>query len=124
MKQESKSAIKFRHWIKANPRISGSYEIKDTRSKNYLNFEEVTQEQLDYGMAIKGDKGVLIRVQGNGGEPDYVYLRNSPSYIVVRYPKCFCVIDVETFILEKGRSDKKSLILSRAKDISIISVDF
>lgn len=120
--REAKSAVLFRHWLRANPQISGSYEIKDTRGKNYINFNEVTEQQLNYGLAIRGNKGTLIRVQGVNGEPDYIYLRNAPSWIVIRYPKSFEVISVEAFIQEKEKSKKKSLLLSRAKDISVISV--
>lgn len=123
MHAEAKSAIQFRHWIRAHPRLSGAYEIKDSRGKNNLSFSEVTEHQLNYGLAIKGDKGVFIRVQGMGGEPDYIYLRNAPAYIVIKYPKQFCLIDVETFVLEKNKSKRKSLTAGRAKEIAIQTIE-
>lgn len=118
-KKESKSAIRYRHWLRANPQRTCSIENKDTRGKNYLNFSEVKQAQIDYGLAISGDKGVLIRTDGVEGLPDYIYLRNEPAYIVIKYPKSFQIISVETFVLEKKRSKSASLTEARAKQISI-----
>lgn len=121
--RESKSAIVFRHWIHHNPRISGAYEMKDTRGKSNFAFSEVSQAQIDYGMAIKSDKGVFMRVQAvSEGTPDYVYLRNAPANIVIKYPQGFAVIDVETFVMEKKRSKIKSLSWSRAKELSTVVV--
>lgn len=102
-----------------HPRATSAIEMKDTRGQTSLPFREVSDEQIAYGMAIKGDKGVLIRVQGLSGEPDYVYLRNEPSYVIVKYPGCFTIIDIETFVLEKKRSKVKSLTQTRAKEIAI-----
>lgn len=120
---ESKFALQFRHWLKANPRMmSATFELKQT-STHSLPFSAVEDHQIDYALAIRGDKGVLIRVQGVGGEPDYVYLRGMPSFFVVKYPKFFCVIDPETFVLERKRSKRRSLTGGRAKEISIITVN-
>lgn len=117
--QETKFSLKFKKWIEENPRLSSSHELKDTRGENQLLFSEVKQAQLDYGMAVKSDKGVLIRVIAiHGGEPDYIWLRNAPAYIEIKYPNFFCLIDVETFILEKERSKSKSLSASRARAIA------
>lgn len=122
--READFSILFRNWIKKNPRISGSYEIKDTRSKNYLSFKEVSDLQINYGLSINSDEGTLIRVQAiNGGEPDYIYLRNAPAYIVIKYPKFFCIIDIGTFDLEIKRSKVRSLTGSRAKELSTVCVD-
>jgi hypothetical protein len=120
---ESKFSILFRHWIKANPQISGTYEMKDSKGKDYINFSEVTEDQINYGLAINSNKGTFIRVQAiNGGEPDYVYFRNSPAYIVINYPKTFSIISIGTFILEKERSKRKSLTEQRASEISVKTV--
>lgn len=118
--QESKSAITFRHWIEKNPMYTCALEMKDTRGKSSLPFNEVIQEQREFGMAIKSNKGVLIRVVPIvKGYPDYIYLRNEPAYLPVKYPKSICIIDIETFILEDRRSKRRSLTEGRAKDIAI-----
>ena len=122
IKHEAKASILFRHWIKANPQYSGTYEAKDSRGKNGLPFAEVKQQQLDYGMAAKSDKGVLIRILGSNGEPDYGYFRHASAWIVIKYQNALEIIDVETFIRERDRSKMKSLTASRAREISTISV--
>lgn len=117
---ESKSSITFRHYLRANPWLTCALEMKDTRGKGSLPFHEVSQAQIDYGLAIKSDKGVLMRVQAVAeGMPDYIYMRNEPAYIPIKYPNGFAVIDVETFVLEKKRSKVLSLTWSRACDIAV-----
>lgn len=116
--RESKFGLLLRHWIRANPQYTCALELKQT-TEDYLNFSEVSQAQLDYGMAISSSKGVLLRVQAVAeGMPDYVLLRNEPAYIVIRYPFFFCFILVEIFIREKENKSRKSLTSSRAREIA------
>ncbi len=123
MNHEAKSSILFRHWLKAHPFMTCTFEMKDTHGKDSLPFSEVKQEQLDYGMAIKSKKGVLLRMQAVAeGMPDYAYFRNAPAFVVIKYPKSFEIIDVETFALERDRSKKKSLTKERAEAISTLSI--
>jgi hypothetical protein len=122
MLRESKASIVFRHYLKAHPMPTASFEIKQTTT-NSLPFSAVTQPQIDYGMAIKSKKGVLLRVQAVAeGMPDYIWMRGQPAYVVIFYPKAFYIIDIETFDMEKKRSQRKSLTPSRANDIAIITV--
>lgn len=119
IKREARSSIIFRHWLRANPQQSCSYEIKDTRGKDYLLFSELKEDQINYGLAIKNDKGVLIRVEAvQTGLPDYVYLRSVPAYIVIKYPNMFIIITIEDFVKEKQKSKRKSLTSGRAKEIA------
>ena len=121
--KEAKSSIIFRHWLRENPQYTCSIEMKDTRGKSYLSFREITEAQLNYGLAIMSDKGVLIRVQAiSEGMPDYIYLRSTPAWIVIKYPRSFEIISVTVFILEKNKSKSKSLTYVRAKEISTTSV--
>lgn len=119
--KEAKFGLTFLKWITENPRHTAGFELKQTTT-NSISFSCVSDEQLAYLRAIKSDKGVLIRVQGVNGEPDYVYLRNEPAYIVIKYPKFFCLIDPDTFLLEKSRSSRKSLTSSRAVDIATVVI--
>ncbi len=122
--RESKSSTVFRHWLRSHPILTCSIEMKDTRGAKSLPFSEVKQAQVDWGMAIKSGKGVLIRTQAVAeGMPDYIYLRNEPAYIVIKYPSLFAIIDVETFALERDRSKKKSLTQERATAISLWVID-
>jgi hypothetical protein len=120
-KKEADFGITFRRWIEKNPRFSCSLEMKQTTTDS-IPFSAIEEEQLIFGMAIRSEKGVLVRIKGTIGEPDYIWCRNMPSYIVVRYPKFFCLIPVPIFIQEKQRSKRKSLVGSRAKELSTCTV--
>ena len=124
-KREADFGVLFRHWIKANPRYSCALELKQTEG-NYIPFECLPQHQIDYLLAINSDKGVLVRVQGINGEPDYIYLRNEPAYVFVKYPGEFHGIAISQWVDEKERSYKakrRSLTAARAREIAIVSVD-
>jgi hypothetical protein len=105
-KQEADSSLKLREWIEKNPRTTCSIEMKDTRGKNYLNYSEVDDRQIAYAKLISGPKGVLIRVQGIQGEPDYIWMRNQPAYIAIKYPKSTELISIDNFLYEKAKGKK------------------
>lgn len=120
---EAKFGLKFRKWLDEHPMMSCTFEMKDTRGSTSLPFSEVGQEQRMHGLRTGSDKGNLIRIQtGTPGAPDYAYYRKAPAFIVIRYPKSFQIISVETFMHEEKRSKRRSLLESRAKEISILSV--
>lgn len=117
----------FGVWLKEytmkNPHpVSTGLECKQTTDKDSILFSAVTPQQIAFGMSIKSSKGAWIRVQGLNGEPDYIFMCNSPSNVVIRYPKGVCWIDIETFVLERDRSNRKSLTWDRACEISIRTV--
>lgn len=124
-KDEAKFGFKFRKWVEDNYKslVSCTFETKDTRGSNSFPFSELTEDQMTRGMQIKSDKGCLIRVEmGTIGAPDYNYYRNAPSFVVIKYPKGWEVIDIETLINESKKSKRRSLLHSRAKEISILSI--
>lgn len=124
MKQEADFSIRLRHYLKAHPLpVSCPLEVKDTRGKDSFPYAELKEEQCNNALASKSDKGNLIRVSvGTIGAPDYCFYRNSPAYIVIKYPLGFVFIDIETLILERDRSKRKSLTWERAQEISIRTV--
>ena len=121
MKHEAGFGLRFRHWLRANPTFSTAFELKQTTGPS-IAFSALEEHQATYLQAIKSDKGVLIRVQGTVGEPDYIYLRNTPASVVIKFPREFSVIDIDTFLMEKKRCGRKSLTMLRARDISIVTV--
>ena len=122
--KEADSSLILRHWLKAHPQETCSLEVKDTRGKNSLPFSEVKQAQLDYAEAIMSDRGVLLRTQAVvEGMPDYIYLRNEPAYIVIRYPQVIHIISASNFVFEKERSKRKSLTQERAAAIATTSIN-
>lgn len=122
--REAKFGVAFRKWLEKNPRMSSTFEMKDSRGRSSLPFSEVKEAQRKFGMAVKTrEEGVLVRlVPLVEGTPDYGYFRKAPALVVIKYPKCFCLIDIETFILESKRSKVRSLTVSRAKDIALLTV--
>lgn len=123
-KKEADFGLVLRRWIEKNPYMTCSFETKYAKNNSIL-FSEVGDRQLAYAYAIRNDnKGVLIRVQGLDGQPDYVYLRHEPSYICIKYKSCFVLIDPETWELESKRSKRRSLTESRAEAISCLTIKY
>jgi hypothetical protein len=119
--REANFSLKLRRWLMNNPRSSCSIEVKDTRGQNTFKLSEITDEQLAYSLAVRDDKGVLIRVQGLAGEPDFVYLRNEPSYFCIKYPKGFVLIAPDSIINERKQS--KTLTWGKAKDVAVFTYE-
>lgn len=117
-KREADFGLVFRTWIAKHPQVSSAWELKQTTTDS-ISFSCVAERQLQWLSAIHSEKGALIRVQGNNGEPDYVYLRNAPAHIFIKFPKVWCAITISTWILEKERSKRKSLTVDRAKEIAV-----
>lgn len=118
--QEADSSLILRHYLRANPYHTCAIEMKDSRGKDYISFSEVKQAQIDFGMAIKSKKGVLMRTPAVvEGMPDYIYMNNEPAVICIKWPKELHIIDIETFVLERDRSKRKSLTKQRSGDIAI-----
>lgn len=123
MKRESKFQTLFRHWIRANQTLfdSGAFELKQTRTDS-LPFSDVAEHQdiaLDAVQQV--ETGLLYKAPDDsaGTKPfDFFYLRDADAWIVIRYPKFFCVIDRDDFIDEKNSSERKSLTSARAKAIA------
>ncbi len=122
-RKEADFGIEFRKWVKKHPFFTSSLEMKQTDGKSYLNFSEVKDAQINYGRLIKSNKGTLIRTKGIKGLPDYVYLRATPAFIVIKYPKFFAIIDVDDFQEEKENSKRKSLESEDAKRIAKVIIN-
>lgn len=120
-KREATFSVLFRHWIRANKQTSAPYEMKQTTTDS-LPFRELKEAQVMWLQAAKSDEGVLIRVIGHGGEPDYAYYRNSPAWVVVKYPDRFCVIDIDIFVTFRDTIFRKSLTADHAQGIAALTV--
>jgi len=125
IKREAKFGLLFRHWLKAsNFSFSAAFELKQTTTDS-LPFSDVKDHQLDALLAVRSRHGLLYKAPDDSlsTKPfDYFYLKNTASFIVIKYPKCFVVISVLAFIEEKKTSKRKSLTSKRAKEIGIIIV--
>lgn len=124
IKREAAFTVLFRHWLRANPMASSAFELKQTTTSS-IPFDAVQPHQLDALLAVKTKGGLLYKAPDDsaGVKPfDLFYLSNAYAWVVIKYPAVFHMIAVETFILEKKRSKRKSLTQQRASEISTISV--
>lgn len=98
------------------------FELKQTTT-DYISFNCVEPQQINYGDAIQKGDGIVMRNLGGNGEPDYSFLYKDPVYVTIRYPHFFCLIPLHTFYREKRESDRKSLTSARAREISFLVVE-
>lgn len=120
--KEADFGIAFRKWWKLHP-MRGEFEIKDTRGRPSFAFSELSDDQIAVGLSAVKKTGILVRrTSGTVGGADYSGLVESPYWIVIKFPKFFAVIDIETFALEHKRSKRKSLTSERAEMIAFLVV--
>jgi hypothetical protein len=119
-KREADFGLVFRRWWETS-NMKGPFELKDSRGEESIPFSEVSNEQLKIALRAKTPEGVLVRViRGTTGTADYIGFRSDPSWIVIRFPNGFCVIDAQEFADEKLQSPRKSLTSSRAKELCTV----
>lgn len=119
--KEADFGLRFREWMRENPQWSGAYELKQCAT--CLNFKAVKDHQIAALKLAKGS-GLLWKIadDSRGVKPfDYFYLRGAGGYIVIKYTRCFVIIDVDIFIEEKEISFRKSLTIERALEIASYS---
>lgn len=124
MKREANFTLRFRHWLKANPMPSAAFELKQTTGIS-IPFASVQDHQIDALQAVKSATGLIHKIsdEARSYTPfDVFYLRNAPAFVVLKFPTAFHLIDIDTFLLERQRSTRKSITNSRAKEISTVSV--
>lgn len=126
IKREANFGTLFRHWLRANPFMtSAAFELKQTRTDS-ISFNDVQEHQIDALVAARGAMGILYKApdDSRGVKPfDFFYLREAKAFVVIKYPKCFCLVPVEKFILEKASSVRRSLTSARAREISTVVVE-
>lgn len=124
IKREADFGTYFRHWLKANPMFSGAFELKQTTGKS-IPFSDVQPHQIEALEAANSKHGILYKApdDSRGIKPfDYFYLREAPAWVVIKFPDAFHIISIGNFIMEKKKSDRKSLTSARAREISTKSV--
>ena len=118
-KREAAFQTQFNLWLRDNYKGSGVFELKQT-SKDYLSFDAVKEHQIAGLLAAK--HGTLVHKisdETRGYKPfDSFILRNTPAYIVIKYPQGFVILDVDSFMNESSSSIRKSLTYSRALEIA------
>lgn len=126
IKREAKFGQLFRAWLKANPMRNAAFELKQTTGVS-LPFSDVQEHQIMALRAVKerGGKGLLYKIpdDSRGIKPfDFVYLREAGAFIVIRFPKEFHIIDVDTFEACRAKCGRKSITSPMAREISIATI--
>ena len=123
MPKEKDFQVTFNHWLKSVFKKTACYELKQTKTDS-LPFSDVKDHQIAaLSLARWGTLVYKIPDVGYQNPFDCFSLTVVPAYVVIKYPKFFCLIDIDTFILERGRSKRKSLVSSRAKELSTVVVE-
>ena len=119
-KREAKwSTTVFRKWVLEHRPPAGPFEPKYS-TKDSLPFSAVAEHQLVALLACMTDAGFLWKIPDLGQRSpfDFIYYRNSPAWVVIKYPKGFVVISARAFEHESKRSKRRSLTWARAKEIA------
>ena len=107
----------FRHWLEKNGK-TGVYEVKYAKGDS-LPFSAVLPHQIENLLAVRHKTFVYKVIDMGEKNPfDIFCLTEQPSFIVIRYPKGFVLISIDTFVLESQRSKRCSLTFARACDIA------
>lgn len=113
-KLEADFGVDLKHKTEKSKPETHSLELKHTHGKDSLPFNEVSDAQIAFMNAISSDKGAWIRTLGMNGEPDYIWLKNEPAFLYIKYPKGIVSITIGNFLFEKEKSKRKSLTWERA----------
>lgn len=101
--------------------MPGNFELKHVRGRGSLPFSDVKAQQIAVGNLASSEEGILIRVSaGTVGAPDYIGQVSQPVWVVISYPRFFCVIALAAFLAERNRGLSRSLSLERAKEIATV----
>lgn len=123
MKREANFQIVFNHWLKNVWKQTGAFELKQTTT-NSISFACVQDHQL---AALENvHHGVLVyKIPDVGYQNpfDCFCLVTEPAFIVVKFPKFFCLIEVVHWIAYQTQSSRKSLTSKEAREISTVIVD-
>jgi hypothetical protein len=121
MKREAKFNIKFNHWLKSVYKETMFYELKQTSGS--LPFSAVKPHQIEGLQQVR--HGTLVYKMPDVGFQNFCdgfCVTEQPACIVIKYPTFFCLISIDTFVLESKRSKRRSLTAARAKDIAQIVI--
>ena len=122
-KREADFGKQFRAWVRAQKDLpSAAFELKQT-TIDYISFSAL-QDHQEAALLAATSSGLLYKApdDSRGVKPfDFFYLKRTPAFVVIKYPKGFEGITIENFIAEREKSNRKSLTHDRARLISSFS---
>lgn len=115
----------YTKWLKSYGEASGAHELKFTSGKS-IPFAAVKEHQVASLLRAKHGQVVhKISDMALGFKPfDCFILKESTAFVVLMFyvlkqrRKCYA-IDIDDFIAERERSDRKSITESKAREIGI-----
>ena len=112
----------FNKWLVSNHRTCVC-EVKHTKGKDYLNFNEVKPHQIENLLKVRHATFVYkIRDMGETTPFDLFCMHEMPAYVVIKYNKGFVGISIDNFVTESKCSKRRSLTWGRALEICVFSV--
>lgn len=119
IKREANFNVVFGRYLRATGMI-GAFELKITKG-NSIAFSALKDHQ-EHGLLAAQISGFIWKL--SDADPrekpfDCISTGTIPSYIVIKFPKMFCIIKIEAWIKERNHSTVKSLSLDRAKNIAM-----
>jgi len=112
----------FNKWMKTIYKRTCCFELKLTKT-NSVPFSAVVPHQVS---ALENAKnGVLVyKIPDVGYQNpfDGFCLASVDSFVVIKYPDFFCLIDINDWVNEDRMSKRRSLTATRAKEIATLVV--
>lgn len=122
IKREARLQILFNHWAKNVYKGNAVFELKQTQGSS-IPFSALAEHQEQALLAVS--EGTFVwKIPDCGFQNpfDSFCLTKLPAYVVLCYPLSIEIIPIAGFILERKRSQRKSITYDRAKSISTMSI--
>jgi len=122
-KREASFQTVFGNYIKVKGLI-GNFELKQT-TEDYLNFNDKRLIRQCESLLSASAYGYFWKHSDSDQREkpfDCSNIPPLPGFIVIKYPKFFCIIYVEKFMLEKQNSKRESLTSQRAMELALYTV--
>ena len=121
VKKEAQFQTKFNSWLRNKYRITGAYELKQTK-KDSFPYRNLAQHQEDWLLAVSNGTAVYkISDESSGHKPfDCFCFNREPAFVVILYPSgTFYLIHIGNFVFYRDhRAKRKSLTEDEAKEIA------
>ncbi len=121
-KREANYQTYFNKWVKNVYKKTAVFELKQTQGDS-IPFSDVVPHQVAALEQVRNGTFVYKIPDAGFQNPfDSFCLTKIPAFVVFFYAKSFHLISIDTFLLEKERSKRKSLTEKRAFEISVKSI--
>jgi len=108
----------FNKWVKNVYKKTAVFELKQT-TKDSIPFSDVAPHQIEALQSAR-HRGFVFKIPDCGYQSpfDAFAVFGVPAFVVIKYPKRTEMISIDSFLLERERSKRKSLTADRAHEIS------